>query len=432
VELILTSLGTFPRGLTVYPLPEREGEERKQKVGYVPFALSETGKIFFRELGERPADSSAYLLMTTSLPENGATSLSDTAIVPRGILFAHDLASRNFCFLDLSSVLLARWGREDADLWWNEAADFLFPWDADSESATGVKTVKIKRGFTHDRQLHMLSLEDEDIFSHNDPYSVDFQKVLGRNACLIKDKKVMEIGSGNGVNLLGALKLGAQSVLAVDKFVAYVLLSRWNVQYALDTNQLPRSVAGSVEVSWGAGFAQAPPADVYLFNAPAIRMIGDDTNVCQGSVCIYPADFVALFDELRHRLSVPGTWALWRILPDFEEGVFAGRPASPYFLQPSDETVRGVMRELFPDESDRFTSYGALVEFIRQDEKRRQEQCSEGGIPYLGENPLCQVIRSAMAREFIARHGLHWLSYRKYPDIFLLSVPSLHSRIRQP
>jgi len=119
-----------------------------------------------------------------------------------------------------------------------------------------------------------------------------------------------------------ALNFGASRVFATESELVYWLLSRWNQQYVQDTGQLSMPIDNKIEFLRGEGFVGGPLADVYLFNSGSIRNSGWRAGANEhlgaleaGSITISEEGFMALFTELRQRLRVPGSVALWRIAP---------------------------------------------------------------------------------------------------------------------
>ncbi|MFC1767761.1 hypothetical protein ACFLZ2_04325 [Candidatus Margulisiibacteriota bacterium] len=364
---IISSLGEAKQGFDVRPI--KADLPDGQKAGCIPFTLNKNGKDFFSELLRIDgAASKAHLLTIRSKHAAGENSGAAAAHLPYGLMFkGYDgpqyMGNRGtewIYFFDWSTVLLG--GEEDlrfsrAVIEAGKSSRLqLFPRSESMMLDTCLTAAHTKRhrydDASFDERFDLLTVYNNDnIFPHTNSFSEDFQEVLWRNAHRFPGKKVAILGPGTGADTVYARRFGASSIWASDISLAYVLLSRWNFQFAQDTGQIDAMTSGSVNIHHNHDLKQAPQADIYLFNTPAIRScdtfdqdISSRGELDGRSMFIPEEEFMPLFGELTKRLKKDGSSAIWRIIPSFEQW-----ETSEHFPEPKKETVKsfGKVRGLF-------------------------------------------------------------------------------------
>lgn len=355
LHAILGSLGRFPKGRIEVQKEPLYIPQPESETTCVPFQLGSEGKKFFREIFDMKHPSAqAHLLMLAGQRTGGLSYLTGAKILPLGII-VNSREGDATCFFDLSYVLTeGKWKFPIVTEFANNACILDFPGkpkvstSVSLQTSTTVKAVdlaqELQRNYGNDGLMQLMNMEWRGpnmsmqgcFISHTHKQSEDFQELLLRRAqILLKGRKVSEIGTGNGIVPIYALKFGAKSVRATDISLASVMLARWNLVFAQETGQIPPVPEGQVEISHKSGFAPGE-ADTYLFNTPSIRNKKEILDIDKKSktYAMPEEEFMPLFEELKTRLEIPGTRALWRMLPVFPDGV-----ESKFFPFPSYETL---------------------------------------------------------------------------------------------
>ncbi|MFH1709473.1 MAG: 50S ribosomal protein L11 methyltransferase [bacterium] len=325
---MLSSLGGFRKGSVLKKTGNAE---------HLPFTLNTNGQSFFKELlGLKEIDPKSHLLVASKKEIGSSRSLfKGFSNIPYGLLVEAGCKGSSKPFLLNFAPFLANSNVHPFSQFGNlnayeritrltkASAAALFP-DQKAEPQQVMASIE-ETSFPP--KLKLIDLPFEGVFSPTNNSALDFQSNILKISDLVRGQTIMEIGCGTGVNLIYAAKLGATSVWATDISLVCVLMSRWNIQYSKDTEQLSQSQAESINIIQENGFGSTPPANLYLFNAPAIiggdkmqKYLKNDLPLNIRSVKIAEEDFVNLFKELKEKLSVPGTYALWRLL-NFVNGV---------------------------------------------------------------------------------------------------------------
>jgi len=160
--------------------------------------------------------------------------------------------------------------------------------------------------------------------------SIEFQELLCLKKELIQNRRVQEIGVGTGANMVLAMKFGARSFIGTDKSILAVTLSKWNLQYAVDTSIIPESAKEHIQILHQEGFAS--DADIFLFNTPAIDFVQKKETPQAArlshrdmSISMSKSEFEMLFEELTRRLNQPGKQAIWRFVFSFSPEEWASK-----------------------------------------------------------------------------------------------------------
>lgn len=343
-QKVLNSLGSFEEELIIKKIGKFE---------CINFNLNEDGKSSLRELLDlESVDAKAHLLYKRTTDKNLKKSVEMA-----GILFKEPDGNKVF-FLNITDLST---GYNKQNRFYDEginpdcgrmaytASLQLFPEINNPE----IKVIRLKREaltrylsgpydtyFTSPFELEMLVLEDETgkdlnfIFFPSDPFSQDFQitlHVLHTKTKLFQDKTIVEIGAGTGVNNLLGLKFGAKKIKTIDISRLYVLLSRWNIEFAKETGQVEETSAEQVKINLGNSFnsISSTGADIYLFNSPSIRSKKEIKEYSKGEKTLktignfmLTEDFMALFEQQKEMLLFnPDAVAIWRILPSEDSGL---------------------------------------------------------------------------------------------------------------
>lgn len=337
-SLILSSLGK-PTGMM-----ERNALENSVLYGSVDaehFLLSKEGKLFFAELmgvNVKDVETIAYLLHFKSSKEDFQKRFPGIKTLPYGLMVQFpkqslvyflnftplhvspnnrfdtkiDMFSEQGIYPDLIHVLYKKvltvlFPPEERQ---NIVSSILSPLKAESPSAILVdhplEILNLKH-YYRSRQ----SLAAQQLFSSEWAASLDFQESVVWLAGKFKNKRVFELGVGTGINLIYALKFGAKEVIGTDLFYSYLLVTKWNIEYARETGQI--SASGRAVLTRRKYF---PKSDIYLFNAPAVRKVKEPIlkNVFAAATKIDVKIFLELFEKLKSRLRENGAFAVWRFL----------------------------------------------------------------------------------------------------------------------
>lgn len=149
--------------------------------------------------------------------------------------------------------------------------------------------------------------------------SLEFQQEVIKYQEYLKDKRVIEIGSGTAVNGLLALSLGAKSYAGNDSSYIYYLLSKWMIEYNKERQVNAEPLFDRMKIKYGSGFVFAETAEMYIFNTPAVY--NNATYNRLNSIQMFESyyfnneEFTSIFGELKERLNKDkNRLALWRIM----------------------------------------------------------------------------------------------------------------------
>lgn len=351
LELVIRSLGGFQQGEQIIPL-ELPDPMEGEVTGYIPFHLNEEGRMVFEELlmhEEGTLSEEAFLLTYKSDALTHQKLLGGLWVLPYGIL-VRSKETKEYYFLNFAQLFIdpqvfvnpapSQFQLLQADLaklfysLYIEYAKLLLPQSQRIDRRMGyleLSEVSGKSFLSEDPKykLNLLTISNSEIpgrnhlpslFASGFDSSLEFQEAFLAMENEIKGRRVQELGVGSGVNALNAWRFGASSFVGTDIFQTYVLLSRWNLQYAQDTKQIPKVPEGKIKFIRKWGFAESN-AEIYISNLPAVypderfSLFKDESpNLQNRALYISETHFAILFKELKERLLEPGTKALWRVM----------------------------------------------------------------------------------------------------------------------
>lgn len=312
-SLILRPLGTLPKGAVWRDLDIRLHYQEKAQL--LPFELNQVGQSFFNDLlGSTAVEPQAEILSILNGQERAVCGL---------LAKAHSATKIRNDRLTLLNWLSYTAEEETASLLSSTIDHLVFDLSRHGRFAQYIglpQTFYLRPLSTADGRYDLLTIDDRKVFSFNDVESVDFQMALEQSRKGLNNKVVSEIGCGTGINLVRALGAGVRSLSATDLFMHYLVLSWWNIQHAIQTEQVPGIAESRINLYRQSGFAPET-ANIYLFNTPSIRSQNQiaDFEYTNGkhlsrNLSIPSEVFSSVFTELMKRLSKNDSWALWRLL----------------------------------------------------------------------------------------------------------------------
>jgi hypothetical protein len=348
LKLMLSSIGDFSAGFKFHNLESRQSWQRIGEAGHIPFTLTEEGMAFIRG-SSRFDDWSDKAHLVVSQKDGGfsTSKQNEQQIVgmkalPCGIMVV-SRDQRRSLYIDLTEFIL---GNQENTMLGRNLVAALYALEQKILPRPAYKTWEYVASSSseltgYDRRMNLLFVGEEWYkpfsdgstppvhlqrgFIHSDKDSIDFQTFLVENARLFLGKRVAEVGSGTGVNLVHALQLGASAVTATEPSVFYALMALWNLQYAEDTEQIAKGSVVRSNLILGPGVPDYP-AEVYLGNLPKILEIGDLQSrrftrdsmadpLLALSLAFTEPDFMGLYKPLEERVIRDGAKLLLRIMP---------------------------------------------------------------------------------------------------------------------
>ncbi len=256
------------------------------------------------------------------------------------LFYSDKLKSMDFSFLDMSlknahERILERIGLERSNVDEIELRRFYERLDEKGKFTGWEYFLSHGIDFSMKEGLQTLSVGNrrpygDVIFEPHDVYSVDVQSFLNErnlsNPDLFKGKRVLEIGSGTGVNLHHFKRFGARVVTLDDIFAVYAMITDWNRVFSKELN--PSEVDQEISVLVQSGIPSETDADVLVINTPqvasAARMQSKPAGIVTNSRGISKQDFLKLFNEIsNYMLSHPHVDVLMRLSAETDSGLVA-------------------------------------------------------------------------------------------------------------